>query len=180
MTMDAEQQKRVLAIVIMAFSFCYSYWMYGIKPAEARIKTRRDQIDQLQNQIVQAKIQARRLPEIKREYEEMKLQIAGIDIQLPKDTDLPGLLRFLAQQTARFHLTLKSLTPGAVQQDALYQSFPIQITLTGRFHNLGRFLTALGTQARILSADALKINASSDAEANVQASFNMVAYSSKG
>jgi type IV pilus assembly protein PilO len=182
MTLDAEQQKRALAIAIFSFSFCYSYWMYGIKPTELKIKTRGEQIAQLKDQIIQAKIQARRLPEIKREYDEMKIQIADIDKQLPKDSDLPGLLRFLSQQVGRFHLTLKTLVPGNTLQDTLYQSFQIQITMTGRFHNVGRFLAALGTQERILSADTLRINqAASDAsEANVQASFNMIAYASKG
>jgi type IV pilus assembly protein PilO len=184
MTLDAEQQKRLLASVIIAFSFCYSYWMYGINPTEAKIKKREDQITQLKAEILDAKVKARRLPDIKREYESMQLQIADINKQLPTENDLPGLLHFLSDQFAKFHLSPKIITPGTLKEEGLYQSYVIQITLTGRFHDVGRFLTVLGTQQRILSADNLKLAHSTTEEkgneGGVQATFGMIAYSSKG
>jgi len=181
-SLSTEQKKNFAFGVIFAFTFCYIYWFHGIKPVGAKIQRKEAQIKQLETDIANTEIQARRLPEIKREFADLTTQMADVDKKLPKDKNFSGLLRLLTNQLLRFHLTLTNLVPSAVQNENLYQSFPLQVTLTGRFHNLGRFLTAIGTQQRILSTENLKITLSggSDSDATIQANFTMTAYMSKG
>jgi type IV pilus assembly protein PilO len=181
-SLSAEQKKKLAVGVISAFAFCYIYWSYGVKPMEAKIQKEEAQIKQLESQVSNAQLQAQRLPQIQREYADLKTRMADVEKELPKDKYFPGILRLLTHQLQRFHLTLTNLAPGSVQNENIYQSIPQQLTLTGRFHNLGRFLTAIGTQQQILSTENMKVNLAGGDDNNptIQANFTITAYMAKG
>jgi type IV pilus assembly protein PilO len=149
---------------------------------EIKIQNRRTQIQQLKAQLINSHRQAQRLPGLQREYDTLKTEIESMNEQLPRDKDFSGLLRLLTRQLSRFQLNLTTLAPGPIRTDAHYQTLPIQITLTGRFHDLGRFLTAVGTRKRMLSADNLMISlaATNNTDATIQANLTILAYMSNG
>ena len=180
-SVSPEQKKMVAGGILFAFTFCYIYWAFGVKPVEEKIQNRRTQIQQLESQVSNSRRQAQRLPGLQQEYDALKTDIADMDEQLPKNNNFPGLLRLLTRQLSRFHLNLTALAPGNIQTNAIYQTLPIQITLTGRFHNLGRFLAAIGTQKRILSAENLRISlaGTNNTDATIQANLTILAYISK-
>ena len=54
------------------------------------------------------------------------------------------------------------------------------ISLTGDYHALGRFLTALGLEERILTLENLVINGTPGSAASTSATFTLVAYQYNG
>jgi len=149
---------------------------------EKKITREQGEVKRLEGEVATAKAQAARLPQMERDFESLKTVMANIEKQLPKEKDFPELLRTITRDTQRFHLKVSNITPGGLQDQSIYQTFPLQISLTGRFHNLGRFLTAMGTKDRIISAEGLKISlqTATDVDATISATFSLLAYISKG
>ena len=180
--LNKEQQKNAALIVVASCAILYFYWAYLLKPVEVKIKKTQKEVADLEGQVANAKVQAARLPQIQRDYEALKVVMVNIEKQLPKDKDFPELLRTITREAQRFRLRIANLTPGGITDQGVYQTFPIQLSMSGRFHNIGRFLTAMGTKDRIISAENLKLNlqSASESDATIQTNFSLLAYISKG
>ena len=109
--------------------------------------------------------------------------MAQLEKQLPKDRELPALIRVLTHRAESYGITLGSLAPGKPISKGLYDEIPYNVILTTSFHSLGHFLTALGKGDRLFAARNLAFTPTSsktDPSKTVNATFQLIAFKYHG
>jgi len=75
---------------------------------------------------------------------------------------------------------VQSIVPTGSAQVEYFTRVSYQITLKGNYTDIGRFLTALGLEERILTTENLNLSATPGADTSISASFTLVAYQYNG
>src|SRR5205823_6976280 len=135
--------------VTLAILFCYSSYFYG--PVHKDILKDQAQIDELKKKLTVAKDRAQQLSKMQQEMASLQVDVAQLEKQLPKDRELPALIRVLTHRAESYGITLGSLAPGKPISKGLYDEIPYNVILTTSFHSLGHFLTALGKGDRLFA-----------------------------
>ncbi len=106
--------------------------------------------------------------ELKREYERKALPAAHLDSvrtrhsdaaaefeallrQLPKDTEVPGLIEDISRAALRNALVIESIDLETERAVGFYMELPIGIAVRGSFHDIGAFVSDVGALSRIVT-----------------------------
>src|SRR5262245_16831889 len=126
-----KQQQQVVALVVMfVVGGGYGYWNYLLKPTLEKIRTRQASYSDLMVKIENAERQARRLPARQNELAKLQVELASLEKQLPKDKDLPNILRLLTREAMQENLQFNQLTPKAAQRQQYFEIIPFDISFT--------------------------------------------------
>ena len=77
-------------------------------------------------------------------------------------------------------MTITAITPAGSSQVEYFTKVSYTISLTGNYHDVGRFLTAIGVEERIMTSENLNMSATPGAETSVSGSFTLAAYQYNG
>ena len=106
--------------------------------------------------------------ELKREYERKALPAAGVEAlrarhedtaaefeallrQLPKDTEVPGLIEDISRAALANGLTTESIDLEPERATGFYIELPIRITVRGSYHDIGAFVSDVAALPRIVT-----------------------------
>ena len=82
---------------------------------------------------------------------EMEESFGALIGQLPSDTEVPGLLEDITNKGVENGLEIKSITLGAERAKEFYIELPIEIELTGAYHDIGAFVSGIAGLPRIVT-----------------------------
>ena len=82
---------------------------------------------------------------------EMEESFGALIGQLPSDTEVPGLLEDITNKGVENGLEIKSITLGAEMAREFYIELPIEIELTGAYHDIGAFVSGIAGLPRIVT-----------------------------
>ncbi|AMW86307.1 Type IV pilus biogenesis protein PilP [Pseudomonas yamanorum] len=105
----------------------------------------------LEQQIALKTSQSAGLEPQARELETMRGSFANLLRQLPADTQVPGLLEDIGHLSAANGLVLEAIELRDDQPRALYIESPLQIGVTGTFHELAAFINGMAGLPRIVT-----------------------------
>lgn len=71
--------------------------------------------------------------------------------QLPKKTQVPGLLDDIDERGKESGLKILSITLQPEQVGEFYVTLPIEIVVEGSYHNLGKFVSGIASMPRIVT-----------------------------
>ncbi|MCG6895710.1 MAG: type 4a pilus biogenesis protein PilO [Thiocapsa sp.] len=128
---------------------------------------------------------AANLEAYRQQVEEMKESFGAMLRQLPNRTEVASLLVDVSQTGLASGLEFELFQPGSEQVKDFYAELPIQIRVTGDYHEFGRFISGLASMPRIVTVHDTKIastggakgsKASADAELSLQATVKTYRY----
>jgi type IV pilus assembly protein PilO len=156
------QQQQTIAIAAMVvIGGGYVYWNYMLKPTLEDIRTRSERHKQLLAEIETAEIQARRLPALQNELAVLQLDLSSLEKQLPKDRDVPNIIRTLTREALQENLQFSSLSPKSASKQQYFDILPFELKFIGTLHAFIRFLASLGQQDRIFQAQNISLTPNS-------------------
>ncbi len=117
-----------------------------------------------------------RLPELEREIAAKNLELTDLEQILPSERETGDLLRYVKNLGDQSNLDLKSFNPGGLKPAEFYQEFPIEMQVSGRYHDLGIFLDRVSKYSRIINVDNLRIRAAKDPGRSIQASLTATTF----
>jgi type IV pilus assembly protein PilO len=88
--------------------------------------------------------------------------------QLPKDTEVPGLIDDISATALGAGLKLNAITPQAVVQTQYYKELPISIKVQGGYHEMGAFVSGVAALPRIVTLHDFTITSSKDGELSME------------
>lgn len=105
----------------------------------------------LKQQFSTKAFQAANLEAYKEQMSEMEVSFGALLRQLPSDTEVPGLLEDITRTGLGSGLEFEEikLLPEVVQQ--FYIELPIQIAVTGSYHDLATFVSGVASLPRIVT-----------------------------
>jgi type IV pilus assembly protein PilO len=181
--LSKQQQQTILASVMFVVLGGYVYWTYMLKPQLAAIAERKMKLDELMGKIEVVERQARRLPALQAEREKLRLELAGLEKQLPKDKDVPNIIRTLTKEAQSENLVFSRLGPRPPTRRDFFEVIPFDVQFTGSLQALARFLASLGQQERIFQAQNITLTPNSGGETgliNLSISLTILTYAYSG
>jgi len=176
-----KQQKVLLAILgVLAFFMFYKY-AYG--PLGLRLKTVRNELTTKTAKLTVARERAGRLDELKADYDALKVKVERAEKKLPREKEIPRLLRDITSAGRKFKIDISNFQPQAEQAQQYYISHPFLMILETKYHNLAYFLAEIGQYERIFHVKNLGLTPILDNEGEklkgITADFQLYTYTFK-
>jgi type IV pilus assembly protein PilO len=106
---------------------------------------------QLRTEYETKAFQAANLPQYRQQKEEMEASFGALLRQLPSDTEVPGLIEDITTTALDNELVIVAIDLQPERKAEFYVELPITITVTGSYHNLGKFVSGVANLSRIVT-----------------------------
>lgn len=140
-----------IAAVLLGLVLLGLGYYFHIQDLEADLDTQVVQEQALRDQYTAKAFQAANLEAYTAQMKEMETSFGAMLRQLPSDTEVPGLLEDITRAGLGAGLEFEEikLLPETAQQ--FYIELPIQITVTGNYHDLATFVSGVASLPRIVT-----------------------------
>src|SRR5262245_65516707 len=125
----------------------------------AAIDSRNAELATINQTIERGLATAKRLPEFRREVEQLEAQLDRLRQVLPEEQDVADLLRRVQAMATQSNLTIRGFQPEPVTKRELHAEWPIGLKLEGNYHDIGAFLERVSKFPRIINVGAIHIMA---------------------
>jgi len=98
------------------------------------------------------------------QLEEMKKTFNVMLRQLPNKTDIESLLVDLSQTSVASGLEVQYFKPESEVPREFYAEYPIKISVSGQYHQFGKFISGLAALPRIVTLSNIDIKAEPEAD----------------
>jgi type IV pilus assembly protein PilO len=174
--------KGVAAVVLGLLLLGLGYYFH-IQDLEDDLNAQVAQEQTLREQYATKAFQAANLEAYTAQMKEMETSFGAMLRQLPSDTEVPGLLEDITRTGLGAGLEFEEikLLPETAQQ--FYIELPIQITVTGNYHDLATFVSGVASLPRIVTLhdfDVKPVSEDSTSELRMQILAKTYRYNDKG
>lgn len=154
------------------------FYLLVYKPGSDRIEVLNNQIASMKNELQRAKKAARELPKYEKEMAETKARFEATSVLLPRDKEIPALLRNISDLGKGAGLDFLSFKPGKETPRDFYAEIPIDISIRGPYHNMGFFLDQVSKLDRIVTVNNIKMGSPKqvDGEMLLKSNCRLVTY----
>lgn len=182
--MSKKMQQNLIVLAVTFIALVFVYFNYLIAPMKQKYAATSQKLEQTEARLAEMKKRAMELPRLQAEMAMLEQEVEDLGKRLPKDKELPALLKTVTKIAQKYRLKVSNITPQAGASQPNYNEVPFQITLTGTFHSFAHFLADIGQQSRILSEKNVMFNGASsgakDYSVTINANFTLLAYTFKG
>lgn len=167
------QRLLILGIVLVAIAGGFVYLL--ILPEYSELKNLKEQSAQLETKIQQDRSIVNNLPQFKAEYERMKEQLGKALSELPNEKEIPTLLTSIASVAKENGLDVIRFKPGNEVRKGFYAEVPVELKLTGSYHQTAMFFDAVSNLSRIVNIQNLTMGGAKTAEGTTALSVDCLA-----
>jgi len=145
----------VIVKFIAVALICAVVWGGGyyfiIKDKQAQLKTLEQKEVQLKKEFETKQAKAANLEAYKEQLAEMRVMFSSMLEQLPKKSEVPELLVDVTRTGLINGLEFELFQPQGERPIDFYAELPIQMTVTGNYHQFGEFVSGLAALPRIVT-----------------------------
>ncbi|MEH6563826.1 MAG: type 4a pilus biogenesis protein PilO [Halopseudomonas sp.] len=143
-----------LKVIVCVFVFVVLLvlgYHFHLKDLQASLERVEAQEVALRKDFTDKSYRAANLEAYKEQLAEIEERFSGLLKQLPKDSEVPGLLEDITQMGLNSGLEFESITlkPEVAQQ--FYVELPINIVVRGSYHDLATFVSSVAGLPRIVT-----------------------------
>jgi len=168
-------------VVVVAFAAAVVFLAYntypGLSAIRADIQKLKGDWDGKQDEIRKGQAIEAQLPEFEREIASLKQKLEDLKQILPTEPETGDLLKWIKNLTDQSNLTLKFFAPEALRTVEFYKEFPIRMSVTGGYHDLGLFFDRISKYSRIINVAGANIDAiSGSGDTTIKADFTATTF----
>ncbi|MCG3201453.1 MAG: hypothetical protein NFCOHLIN_01321 [Gammaproteobacteria bacterium] len=153
--------KIATVLLICAAVIGLGYWKLTTPKIE-ELKTAQNRELELRAEFDGKQQKAANLEVLKKQLEDIKQTMGELLQKLPSKTQVPDLLQDISQTGLGAGLEFDIFKPGAEQPQEFYVELPIQIQVTGTYHQFGTFISGVAALQRIVTVHDVKIRPAGD------------------
>lgn len=130
-----------------------------ILPRDREIKRLNAEITQQENEIAKDQAKAAKLDILRKENERLRVRLEELKLQLPEEKEVSGLLKQVSDLGIRSGLRIILWKPEQKRDhpSGIIYEIPVNVELSGSYHNLGVFFSSLTKLNRIVNIDHIKL-----------------------
>jgi type IV pilus assembly protein PilO len=136
----------------------YFYWDGQLNDLDAG----QQEEQKLKDSFKQKMQQAISLDALKEQRKLVLQYVATMEKQLPSKAEMAALLSEITQAGVGRAMTFENFKPGQIAAKDYYAELPIDIKLTGNYHDMGEFASDIARLSRIVTLNNLSITAGKD------------------
>ena len=142
---------KVIVWTLVFLLVCFLGYNYHLKNLGEQYEAARDGESRLRDEFRMKAFQVANLDALRAQLAEMEEQFGTLLSQLPKDTEVPGLLEDITEKGVDAGLTFNSIALEGERAAEFYVELPININVKGAYHDLGTFTSGVAGLPRIVT-----------------------------
>ena len=143
--------------VVMSGILAGVFYYYVETPAQTAMTARRAELTPINQRVAAGQAAARRLPEFRKEIQELEARLEVLKPILPTERDAGDLLRRVQTLAVQSNLTILGFRPQSITVNEMHAEWPISLQLEGNYHNLGLFLDKVSKFPRLINVGAMNL-----------------------
>lgn len=162
------RDQKMVAVAVVAFALAALYWNFVWTPKAtelAELTVRLDTLD-ARNAAARARIAQGTAADLEAEAARYSRDLEVMRLLVPTGNELPSLLEQVSTAARREGLDIASVEPQPVISGETFDTYRYKVSVTGGFHQLGEFLTNVGSLTRIVAPVNLTLGLSGNKNAN--------------
>ncbi len=166
---------RVLVLLGLCVAVLGAGYWFDTRGQIATLEKEGKREEQLKQTFEIKQRKAANLEPLKRQLQEMKQTFGDLLRLLPNKTEIEGLLVDISQSGLAAGLEFDLFKPGPEQPQEFYAVQPIQIRVTGSYHQLAEYVSAVAVMPRIVTQHDITIAPREANQRSPKLSMNMTA-----
>ncbi len=151
--------------------FQQMYW----KPLDQQIVKLKDDLEALNRKYKEQKAIADDLVTFQQNTKKLEEDLRVALTQLPKEKEIPTLLRDIYTLGKKSGVEFKSFQPGGEAVKKLYAEVPIKLQIVGSYHEVAVFFDRVGKLSRIVNISNLEVSPGGSKDEDSLLTINCVA-----
>lgn len=148
---------KAIVILIACIGVAAAVYYLDTESQLTRLEQERRTETELRQTFETKQRKAANLEAYRQQLEEMKESFGAMLRQLPDKTEVAGLLVDVSQTGLAAGLEFQLFQPEGEVSKEFYAELPINVRVTGRYHDFGRFISGLAALPRIVTIHDVKI-----------------------
>jgi len=144
----------IVSVIIFALAFFFYF-----SPQNTELKALRADRVKIENEVKDLKQKKKELDKIEAELVVMAAQLKGLEAIIPQRREQADILRQIQQLAYDSRLDVTNFTQQKEVNREFYAEWPINIQVTGTYHNLGTYFDRLSQYSRLFTIDKFAIKA---------------------
>jgi type IV pilus assembly protein PilO len=175
-------QKGIIGIILVGvlvwLIFFSGYLPFSLRRTSGEVQRLRDELQTVAGELQRLEAAAKSLPRIKRELSMLEERWEILRSLLPRASEMSVLLSSVTTAGMKAGVQFTLFEPGAPEPYDLYTRYPIRVSVTGGYHQVGRFFDNLCNLNRLVGLSQVSITQIGDGTeaVTVEASATVSAY----
>jgi len=145
------QKIGILAATIILLAALYYSFLYS--PRSDEMAKLADSVEIARNEKTAKQQKAANLPRLKKDIQQLEMELMKAVAQLPNKKEIADLLRTISAKALQSGLDVLLFRPRAEAFQEFYAEVPVDITVKGSFHNTVGFFDEVGRLNRLVIID---------------------------
>ena len=160
---------KILLCAFIAIAVAVALWFVKIKDYEEELAAEAAKEQTLRTDFQAKLVKAVSLEALKRQREQIQQYVVQLEKQLPSKAEMAALLSDINQAGLGRSLQFDLFRPGQVVAKEYYAELPIEVRVTGKYHDMGAFASDIAHLSRIVTLNNIAIEpATKDSNSNLR------------
>jgi len=168
---------RVIFASIVFISILTALYFVDIQGKSEQLDTIIQEEDSLKQSFETKAFRVANLDAYKKQLTEIEESFGTLLRQLPRDTEVPGLLEDITAAAVGASLEIKSIALKKEIKTEYYTELPINIDVVGEYHDFGVFVSAVAGLGRIVTLHDFNVSKNSNGKLNLKITAKTYRYS---
>ncbi len=148
---------KILIAVLILVAAVALFYFFRYSPVQKKLVGLEQQRNQIESRLVRVKKKAQNRERLRQEVAETERVFLKISELLPKEKEIPTLLKDISALGTNAGLDSRSFKPGNDIPKDFYAEIPVDIEVEGPYHNIGYFLDQVSKLDRIVTVNNIKL-----------------------
>jgi type IV pilus assembly protein PilO len=148
---------QVLLVAAICGGLLAGFWYQYLSPMELENQSKTTKVGELAQLVAKSEARQKELAKIKKEALELQDRLEMLKAILPLEKETDQIFRAVQLQAAASGLRVSRVAPRATVDHDAYVEYPIDLDVTGTYHNVGTFLDRIRQLPRIVNISGLRL-----------------------
>ena len=153
---------RYLLCVALTIAVVVALWFVWLSAADEELTAEKAKEVQLRQDYTGKLTQAVNLEALRKQREQVQQYVTQLEKQLPSKAEMDALLSDINQAGLGRSLQFELFRPGQVIVKDYYAELPIEVRVTGQYHDMGAFAADIANLSRIVTLNNIAITPAKD------------------
>src|SRR5215475_1610838 len=149
--------KQVLLVVVVCGVLLAGFWYQFLSPIQTEIQNKTAKVNELKAVVAKSEAQEKELQKMKAEVAELQAKLDMLKAALPLEKETDQIFRAVQLQAGGSGLKVSRVAPKSTIDHDVYTEYPIDLEVTGTYHNVGLFLDKIRQLPRIVNINGLRL-----------------------
>lgn len=162
-----QREQAMLLVGMIAIGLVAAYWNFVYKPKAAELVVLQERVDSLEIRNARAKVEmaSGSVDQLRAEAELLAKDLEVMRQLVPTGNEVPALLEQVSTAARRVGLDLATVQPKPVVEGEQFDTYSYDISVTGGYHAIAKFLSNVGSLTRIVAPMNLSLAAATNPKA---------------